>query len=41
MEVVLATHGLIDLKKAQADFAALLPKLIVRTPAGKSSDEHL
>jgi len=40
MEVVLATHGLIDLKKAQADFAALLPKLIVRTPAGKSSDEH-
>lgn len=40
MEVVLATHGLIDLKEAQADFAALLSKLIVVTPAGKSSDEH-
>lgn len=41
MEVVLATHGLIDLKEAQSDFAALLPKLIVPTPASKSSDEHL
>ena len=41
MEVVLATHGQIDLKKAQADFAALLPKLIVVTPASESSDDHL
>ncbi len=41
MEVVLATHGLIDSKEAQADFTALLPKLIVPRPARKSSDEHL
>ena len=41
MEVVLATHGLIESKEAQADFAALLPKLIVLTPAHKNSDEHL
>ena len=35
MEVVLATHGQIDSKEAQADFAALLPKLIVPTPQPK------
>jgi exosortase len=34
MEVVLRTRGLIDRNEAQADFAALLPKLIVVTPAG-------
>jgi exosortase len=34
MEVILATHGLIDSTEAQADFAALLPKLIAVTPAG-------
>jgi exosortase len=32
MEVVLRTRGVIDQNKAQADFAALLPKLIVVTP---------
>jgi exosortase len=32
MEVVLRTRGVIDQKEAQADFAALLPKLIVVTP---------
>jgi exosortase len=37
MEVVLATHGLIDSKEAQADFAALLPKLIVPTSASKAA----
>jgi len=40
MEVVLAAHGFIDSKEAQADFAALLPKLIALTPASKSSDEQ-
>jgi exosortase len=33
MEVVLRTRGVIDQKEAQADFAALLPRLIVVTPA--------
>jgi exosortase len=32
MEVVLRTRGVIDRNEAQADFAALLPKLIVITP---------
>ena len=32
MEVVLRTRGVIDQNEAQADFAALLPKLIVITP---------
>jgi hypothetical protein len=32
MEVVLRTRGVIDRNEAQADFAALLPKLIVVTP---------
>jgi exosortase len=32
MEVVLRTRGVIDRTEAQADFAALLPKLIVVTP---------
>jgi exosortase len=32
MEVVLLTRGLIDQNEAHADFAALLPKLIVITP---------
>jgi exosortase len=33
MEVVLRTRGVIDQNEAQADFAALLPKLVVVTPA--------
>ena len=33
MEVVLRTRGVIDQKEAQAEFAALLPRLIVVTPA--------
>jgi len=33
MEVVLRSRGVIDKKEAQADLAALLPKLIVVTPA--------
>jgi exosortase len=33
MEVVLRTRGVIDHNEAQADFAALLPRLIVVTPA--------
>ncbi|MFZ3377984.1 MAG: hypothetical protein WA183_20745, partial [Chthoniobacterales bacterium] len=33
MEVVLRTRGGIDQNEAQADFAALLPKLVVVTPA--------
>jgi len=33
MEVVLLTRGVIDQNEAQADFAALLPKLVVVTPA--------
>ena len=33
MEVVLQSRGVIDQNEAQADFAALLPKLIVVTPA--------
>ncbi len=33
MEAVLRTRGVIDQKEAQADFAALLPKLIVLKPA--------
>jgi len=32
MEVVLRTRGVIDQNEAQADFAALLPKLVVVTP---------
>jgi hypothetical protein len=32
MEVVLRSRGVIDQKEAQAEFAALLPRLIVVTP---------
>ncbi|MGH8102737.1 MAG: exosortase/archaeosortase family protein, partial [Chthoniobacterales bacterium] len=40
MEVILATHGLIDSTEAQSDFAALLPKLIALTPASSQHTEH-